>query len=72
MGILLQKSTQLLHILSTISFAQELDYISWCWEASGISIVRSMYSFLNFRGIHLQHPLILWKLPVPSKIKVFM
>lgn len=71
-GVLLQEWNEVLNILSSISFTHELDNIAWSWEASGHFTVKSMYSFLNFRGIQVHNPLSWCKLPVPPKIQAFM
>lgn len=63
--ILLQEWGSILQIISTFSFTHSSDHISWRWEASGNFTVKSLYNFLNSRGVPVQHPLLWWRLPVP-------
>ena len=46
--------------------------LKWRWSASGLFTVKSLYQFLNFRGITLTQPMLWWNLKIPPKIKVFM
>lgn len=62
----------ILYFISTISFTHDFDQLSWKWEVSGCFSVRSRYKFLNFKGIAPIRPLLLWSLPIPYKIRVFM
>ena len=71
-GILLQEWAAILNIISSISFTHETDNIAWRWSESGLFTVKSLYQFLNFRGVQPTTTLLWWKLPVPPKIRAFM
>lgn len=64
--------TSILYKLSTLSFTHATDKIAWKWETSGSFTVRSLYEFLNFRGVALIKPTLRWHLHIPYRIRVFM
>ena len=58
--------------ISSCSFTHSVDRIAWRWKTNGKFIVRSIYHILNFRGISSNKYTLLWKLPIPPKIRIFM
>lgn len=67
-GICLQEWNHILTILSNFFFTHDFDKLSWRWEATGKYSVKSLYHFLNYKGILVEQPLLWWPLPIPSKI----
>lgn len=71
-GICLQEWNQILLILSQLSFTHAFDKLAWRWDHTGGFTVKSLYLFLNHRGILVNTPMLWWNLPIPHKIKIFM
>lgn len=71
-GILAVEWHQLLYIISTSSFTHSNDKIAWRWKHSGNFTVRSIYKILNFTGINDNKYAIIWTLPLPPKIRIFI
>lgn len=71
-GILLQEWLQIPHLISSMAFTHGTDRLTWMWDPSSTYTVKSLYLFLNFRGISIDKPLLWWRLPLPPKIRAFM
>lgn len=71
-GILCIEWLEILEIISSISYTHSIDKMSWRWESSGKFTIKSLYKFLNFRGIIHDNALLWWFVPIPLKIRIFM
>ena len=71
-GILHTEWLEVLEIISHLSFTHLEDQLSWRWDAQGKFTVRSLYKFLNYRGITPRNAMRWWKIPIPLKIRIFM
>jgi hypothetical protein len=63
---------EILMLVSNLPQTNQADVIKWRWDSNGCFNVRSLYRFLNFRGVQQEHTLLWWGAPIPHKIKVFM
>lgn len=63
---------ELLSTLSHLSFTHEIDKLAWRWDSTGSFSVKSIYHLLNYRGVLTRQPLLLWSLPIPPKIRIFI
>ena len=54
------------------SFTHNSDNIAWRWNTSGSFTVRSIYQILNFRGVNDNKFAVVWELPIPPKIRIFV
>lgn len=71
-GVLLSEWQHLLALISSCSFTHTVDKIAWRWELTGKFSVQSIYHILNFSGISRNRYVLLWALPLPPKIRIFM
>lgn len=71
-GVELSEWNNLLFLLSQISFTHSVDQLAWRWDTTGLFSVKSLYKFLNHRGIVHAHAMLWWNLPLPPKIRIFM
>ena len=69
---ILYTELDLLAIVSHISFTHLEDKLSWRWDPQGKFTVKSLYQFLNFRGVKPRNAMLWWKIPIPLKIRIFM
>lgn len=71
-GINREEWNQVFYTLSTFSFTHKFDKLSWRWNSKGQFSVRLAYAFLNYSGRLVEHPFLVWHLPLPPKIKIFL
>ena len=71
-SILVEEWQQILYLISTSSFMHHHDKIARRWETSGKLTCRSIYKILNFRGLNDNKYAIIWSLPIPPKIIIFV
>jgi hypothetical protein len=61
-----------LQIDSSIQFSDEDDAIAWQYQSSGKYYVQTLYFIINNRGVKQAFTPVMWKIPVPSKLHVFL
>ena len=61
----------LLNLLSNFQMVQKPDSVEWKWSNRGKFMVKNYCTFFSHGGITSQFTTMNWKMPVPTKIKVF-
>jgi hypothetical protein len=69
---LMVKWYEILEIAKSIQFTQEPDALIWKFTSNGQFNVKTMYAFINFRGVQTIDVHAIWKLKVPPKIQFFL
>jgi hypothetical protein len=69
---LMIKWYEILEIAKSIQFTQEPDALIWKFTSSGQFNIKSMYAFINFRGVQTIDVHAVWKVKVPPKIQFFL
>lgn len=68
-GIDLQDWQQLQDLLCTLLIDDANATMKWKWSSSGAFTVKSLYTFLNVKGVQVEKHMLWWKLKLPPKIK---
>jgi hypothetical protein len=63
---------EIVEIAKTIHYTQEPDALISKFTSSGQFSVKSMYAFINFRGVQTIDIQSVWKIKVPPKIQFFL
>jgi hypothetical protein len=63
---------EILQIASTIQFSKEEETIVWQYHSSVKYFVQTLYAIVNNRGIKQVFILVMWKIPVTSRLHVFL
>jgi hypothetical protein len=69
---LMLKWYEIVEIAKSIQFTQEPDALIWKFTSNGQFNVKSMYAFINFKGVQIIDVHAIWKLKVPPKIQFFL
>jgi hypothetical protein len=63
---------EVVQIASGIQFSEDEDAIFWQYTSSGKYSVQSLYAIVNNRGVQQVFTPAVWKIPVPSRLHVFL
>jgi hypothetical protein len=69
---LMIKWYEILEIAKSIQFHEEPDALIWKFTSNGQFNVKTMYAFINFRGVQTIDVHAIWKIKVPPKIQFFL
>lgn len=62
----------LLNILQQIWINNNDDFPVWKWKKSDFFSVKTMYDFINDKGVRSKHAAHIWKTKCPLKLKIFL
>jgi hypothetical protein len=63
---------EIMQIASTIQFFEEKDTIIWQYQSLGKYFVQTLYAIVNNRCVKQIFTLVMWKIPIPSRLHVFL
>jgi hypothetical protein len=63
---------ELIQIVSGVRFSDEDDAVRWQFESSGKYSVQSLYAVINNRGVKQVFTPVMWKIPVPPRLHIFL
>jgi hypothetical protein len=71
-SVTMEQWYEVLQIASSIQFSDEEDAIVWQYQSSGKFSVQTLYTIVNNRGVQQIFTPVMWKIPVPFRLHVFL
>jgi hypothetical protein len=63
---------EVLQIAESLVFSDAEDAIIWQYSSSGKYAVQTLYAIVNERGVRQNFALVMWRIPIPPRLHVFL